>query len=88
MRASTAPCDETNGHSLLIGPQLGLIVIVAMEGVARNSALVDPAGCVKITKIDQHAHCRPIGNGVARTVVVSHGIHHGRPTADLVIDRD
>ena len=55
-----------------------------MEGVARNSALVDPAGCVKITEIDQHA-LLAVGNGVARTVVVSHRIHHGGPTTDRVM---
>ena len=68
----------------LIGPQFGLIVVVTMECVPRYAALVHPARCVEITKIDKHAHRRAGRHGIPLPVVERHGIDHCRSTANLI----
>src|SRR4029453_17174508 len=69
---------------LLISPYLRLIVIVTMECMAGYAALVHPARCVEITKIDKHAHRRAGRHGITLPVVERHGIDRGRPTTDLI----
>ena len=90
-RAATSldrPSGRDERPESLIGPQLGLIVVVTMECVARYAALVHPARCVEITKIDKHAHRRRRRHGIPLPIVERHGIDHRWATADLITDRD
>ena len=68
VRASTAARLDTNGHIWLVGPQRGLVVVVAVEGVAGDPALVDPARLVEVAEVDQHPHGRAGGHRRSRGV--------------------
>ena len=68
------------GQVVAVDPEVGLVVVVLVEGVAGDAGEVDPAGVVEVTEADHHPHRGRRGDAVALGGVPGRGVDD-RPAA-------